>query len=68
MSTGDVIAGAKEDATGYFTGSLSEEGFTKRERALGEDVSRDKIKEINWHLSVKGREKKRPRNPSPKTG
>lgn len=60
--------GTKEDATGHFMGSLSEEGFKKRETAAVEDVSRDKIKTINWQLSVKGRQKKRPRNPPPKTG
>ena len=48
-------------------GSLPE-GFKKRERAFEEDESTDKPKNINWHLSVKGREKKRPRNRSRKTG
>jgi len=59
--------GAKEDARGHFMGSLPE-GFKKRERAFEEDESTDKPKNINWHLSVKGREKKRPRNRSRKTG
>ena len=68
MSTGDAILGAKEYAKGYFMGSLSEKGFRKRETAAEEDASRDEIKNINWHLSVKGRQKKKPRNRSPKTG
>jgi len=59
--------GAVEDARGHFTGSLPEEGFKKHERAVEEAVTRDKIKTINWRLSVEGRGKKRPRNPSPKT-
>ena len=60
--------GAKEDAKGYFMRSLSEEGFEKRETAAEGDASRDEIKNINWHLSVKGRQRKEPRNPSPKKG
>ena len=40
--------GAKEDAKGYFMGSLSQEGFTKREAAAEEDVRRDEIKTVNW--------------------
>ena len=62
--------GAKEDAEGYFMGSLTQDGFKKRETAAEEfeGVNRDKIKTINWHLSTKGRRKQKPRNSSPKTG
>ena len=60
--------GVKEPATGYFMGSRSEGGFKKSETAAEEDMSRDKIKTINWKLKVGSRHKKRPRNPSPKTG
>ena len=67
MSTADAILGAEEYAKGYFMGSLSEKSFRKRETAAEEDASRDEIKNINWHLSVKGRQKNKPRKPSPKT-
>ena len=60
--------GAKEDATGYFTGSLSKEVFKKRKRAAEEDVSRDKIKTLNWQNRVRVDPKKRTRKQSPKTG
>lgn len=60
--------GAKEDATGYFTRSLSEEGFEKRKRAAEEDVSRDKIQTLNWQNRVRVDPKKRPRKHSRKTG
>ena len=59
---------AKEEATRYFSGSLSEEGFKKRERAAEEDVGRDKIKTLKWQNRVRVQPKKRPRKLSPKTG
>ena len=59
---------AKEDAKGYFMGSLSQEGFKKRETAAEENMSRDEIKLNNWPLRMRGRRKQKSRNSSPKTG
>lgn len=60
--------GTKEDATRYFTGSLSEEGFNKRKRAAEEEASRDKIQTLNWQNRVRVAPKKRPGKHSPKKG
>ena len=59
---------AKEDAKGYFTGSLSQEGLKKRETAAEEDVSRDEMKIVNWGPRMRHQQKKKPRKNLPKNG